>query len=516
VPSFVCSSLSKGGAARGGEKLGLPTRGFATEHSMMWLVRRAFLVLWDAVGWVFALALAMSARADFTVRDVDTRSFLTIVAFTVAAHIAVHAVLWTYRGRHPIGGIDEALNVAAGTALVGAMVFVVDSFVRPQLVPHSVPLLAVPIAIMIAVGSRLAVRLYRERHYRADYSGAHRVIVLGAGLEGQQLLRSMLSDPAGRYLPVALLDDNQILRRYRVSGVSVRGTRADVAYAAAESNADMLVIADRTLPRPVVAEIADAAHDAGLTVRMLPTLDEVLRPLPQELMQEPFVPTPRFADDAVLRSEERLDTTVSPVRRPQAAAQSTTKRFLDIAVCLVVAVIVLPLMLLIAVVLKFTADEVIYRTLRVGRDGQPFTMFKFVTMSAGVSGPRVTERGDPRITGVGHWLRATKLNELPQLINVLKGDMSIVGPRPEDPSYAVHYADRHRPVLAVRPGMTSLAFLRFGDEEAFIARANPSDLETYYVQELLPTKLDIELDYVMTWSLWQDLRILMGTIRTLL
>jgi lipopolysaccharide/colanic/teichoic acid biosynthesis glycosyltransferase len=173
-------------------------------------------------------------------------------------------------------------------------------------------------------------------------------------------------------------------------------------------------------------------------------------------------------------------------------------------------------MLLIAVVLKFTADEVIYRTLRVGRDGQPFTMFKFVTMSAGVSGPRVTERGDPRITGVGHWLRATKLNELPQLINVLKGDMSIVGPRPEDPSYAVHYADRHRPVLAVRPGMTSLAFLRFGDEEAFIARANPSDLETYYVQELLPTKLDIELDYVMTWSLWQDLRILMGTIRTLL
>jgi lipopolysaccharide/colanic/teichoic acid biosynthesis glycosyltransferase len=484
---------------------------------MMWLVRRAFLVLWDAVGWTFALALAMSARADFSVRDVDTRSFLTIVAFTVAGHLAVHAVLWTYRGRHPIGGVDEALNVAAGTALVGAMVFVVDSFVYPQLVPRSVPLLAVPIAVMIAVGSRLAVRLYRERHYRADYSGAHRVIVLGAGLEGQQLLRSMLSDPAGRYLPVALLDDNQIPRRYRVSGVSVRGTRADVAYAAAESNADMLVIADRTLPRPVVAEIADAAHDAGLTVAMLPTLDEVLRPLPPELMQEePFVPTPRFADDALLRSEERLDTAVSPVRRPQAAAQSTTKRFLDIAVCLVAVLIVLPLMLLIAVVLKVTADEVIYRTLRVGRDGRPFTMFKFVTMSAGVSGPRVTERGDPRITRVGHWLRATKLNELPQLINVLKGDMSIVGPRPEDPSYAVHYTDRHRPVLAVRPGMTSLAFLRFGDEEAFIARANPSDLETYYVQELLPTKLDIELDYVMTWSLWQDLRILMGTIRTLL
>jgi lipopolysaccharide/colanic/teichoic acid biosynthesis glycosyltransferase len=479
---------------------------------MTWLVRRAFLVLWDAVGWAFALALALSARADFTIRDVDTRSFLTVVAFAVAGHFVVHAVLWTYRGRHPIGGVDEALNVAAGTALVGAMVFVVDSFVHPQLVPRSVPLLAVPIAVMLAVGSRLAVRLYRERHYRADYSGAHRVIVLGAGLEGQQLLRSMLSDPAGRYLPVALLDDNQILRRYRISGVAVRGTRADVAYAAAESNADMLVIADRSLPRPVVAEIADAAHDAGLTVAMLPSLDEVLRPL----SQDPFVPTPRFADEGPLRSEERFDTAVRRVGRPQAAAQSTTKRFLDIAVCLVVVVVVLPVLLLIAIVLKVTANEVIYRTLRVGRDGQPFTMFKFVTMTDGVTGPRVTEAGDPRITGVGRWLRATKLNELPQLINVLKGDMSIVGPRPEDPSYAAHYADRHRPVLAVRPGMTSLAFLRFGDEEAFIARANPSDLETYYVKELLPTKLDIELDYVMTWSLWQDLRILMGTIRTLL
>jgi lipopolysaccharide/colanic/teichoic acid biosynthesis glycosyltransferase len=192
------------------------------------------------------------------------------------------------------------------------------------------------------------------------------------------------------------------------------------------------------------------------------------------------------------------------------------KRVLDIAVCFVAVLVVIPLLLLVAVVLRFTAGEVIYRAPRIGRDGQLFTMFKFVTMTRGDSGPRVTERGDMRITEVGRWLRATKLNELPQLFNVIKGEMSLVGPRPEDPRYAAQYSARHRQVLAVRPGMTSLAFLRFGDEEEFIARARPVDVEAYYVQELLPKKLDIELDYVRTWSIRQDLRILAGTVRTLL
>jgi lipopolysaccharide/colanic/teichoic acid biosynthesis glycosyltransferase len=128
----------------------------------------------------------------------------------------------------------------------------------------------------------------------------------------------------------------------------------------------------------------------------------------------------------------------------------------------------------------------------------------------------VTTDGDPRITPIGRWLRATKLNELPQILNVIKGDMSLVGPRPEDPRYAVHYSARHRRVLAVRPGMTSLAYLQFGDEQAYIARHDPSDLEAFYLQQLLPEKLDIELSYVDNWTLGSDLRILAGTVKELL
>ncbi|MBV9920418.1 MAG: sugar transferase, partial [Pseudonocardia sp.] len=436
---------------------------------------------------------------------------LAIVATAIIAELAVHAVLRTYRGTHPIGGVDEAITVMSGTALVGVIVFLVNIYAHQPLVPRSVPLLAAPIVALIAVGSRLGVRLYRERRYRADYSQAQRVIVLGAGIDGQHLLRSLLSDPAGRYLPVALLDDNQLLRRYRISGVPVRGTRADVVNAAAEANADMLIIADRSLSTPVVDEITGRAREAGLAVAVLPPLDELLRPLPHE------IPYPPPADEAALVPAGGPDVEPDRVATPYAAAQSRVKRVLDIVACALVFVIVLPLFVVIALVLKLTAGEVIYRAPRVGRDGRPFTMFKFVTMVRGDdSGPRVTGRGDMRITEVGRWLRATKLNELPQLLNVIKGDMSVVGPRPEDPRYAVHYSDRHRSVLAVRPGMTSLAFLRFGDEEAFIARAEPPDVEAYYLQELLPRKLDIELDYVRNWSLQQDLQIVLSTVRTLL
>jgi lipopolysaccharide/colanic/teichoic acid biosynthesis glycosyltransferase len=117
---------------------------------------------------------------------------------------------------------------------------------------------------------------------------------------------------------------------------------------------------------------------------------------------------------------------------------------------------------------------------------------------------------------VGHLLRASKLNELPQILNIIKGDMSFVGPRPEDPRYTAHYSPDQRRVLTVRPGLTSRAFLQFGDEQAFIERAHPGDIEEFYVRELLPEKLDIELEYIDNWSLREDLRILAGTVKGLL
>lgn len=187
------------------------------------------------------------------------------------------------------------------------------------------------------------------------------------------------------------------------------------------------------------------------------------------------------------------------------------KRTLDVLLCILALPIVLPVCLLIAIVLAVGQGEVLYCAQRIGRDGRQFTMLKFATMRPGDSGPRVTRERDPRITPIGRWLRATKLNELPQVFNVVKGDMSIVGPRPEDPRYAASFTPEQTEVLRVRPGLTGLAYLEFGDEQAYIESVDPADIEAYYVRELLPEKLRIELRYLETWSVARDLAIIART-----
>lgn len=192
------------------------------------------------------------------------------------------------------------------------------------------------------------------------------------------------------------------------------------------------------------------------------------------------------------------------------------KRCLDIVLCLLALPVVLTIVVVIAAMLALNGDGVFYRAQRVGRGGKTFTMYKFATMVPGEAGPRVTREADARITPTGRWLRGSKLNELPQVFNVLRGDMSVVGPRPEDPRYAAFYSEEQREVFSVRPGMTCLAFLRFGDEQAFIERARPADVEAYYVSELLPEKLGVELEYLRTWSMLGDVRILARTVAGLL
>ena len=125
----------------------------------------------------------------------------------------------------------------------------------------------------------------------------------------------------------------------------------------------------------------------------------------------------------------------------------------------------------------------------------PFRLYKFRRMvsDADKQGPGITATGDSRITRVGRFLRRTKIDELPQLINVLSGDMSLVGPRPEDPRYVTLYTPEQRRVLAVRPGITSAASLAYRHEEQLLAGA---DWETVYREEVLPAKLAIDLEYL--------------------
>jgi lipopolysaccharide/colanic/teichoic acid biosynthesis glycosyltransferase len=187
------------------------------------------------------------------------------------------------------------------------------------------------------------------------------------------------------------------------------------------------------------------------------------------------------------------------------------KRTVDVIVSAGGLVVTSPILLAAAIAIKADSPgPVFYRGPRVGKDGQAFGILKLRTMRA-ASGPAVTAGDDPRITPVGRFLRRTKVDELPQLVNVLKGEMSLVGPRPEDPKYVARYTPEQRRVLAVRPGITGPTALEFLDEED---RLRGGDPESVYVTDVMPQKLAVDLQYVEHASFGGDMRILGRTLST--
>ena len=185
------------------------------------------------------------------------------------------------------------------------------------------------------------------------------------------------------------------------------------------------------------------------------------------------------------------------------------KRALDLAIAVLLLLALAPFMLALAIAVRLTSPgPAFHRATRAGRDGRPFTMLKLRTMRLG-PGAAVTTRSDPRITPLGRILRRTRIDEVPQLWNVVRGDMSLVGPRPEDPRFAALYTTEQRAVLAVRPGITGAAQLAFRDEERLL---DPSDPEGSYVREVLPRKIAMDLEYVRRRSLAGDLAIIARTM----
>jgi lipopolysaccharide/colanic/teichoic acid biosynthesis glycosyltransferase len=190
------------------------------------------------------------------------------------------------------------------------------------------------------------------------------------------------------------------------------------------------------------------------------------------------------------------------------------KRICDVLLVLLAAPLVAPLVLIVAVAVKVdSSGPVFFRQERVGRFGRPFRIVKFRSMNVdhGTGGLKITARGDSRITRVGRWLRWSKLDEVPQLWNVLVGDMSLVGPRPEVPEYVRLYTPHQRQVvLSVRPGLTDLAAIEFRDEEALLAAAPCPERE--YAEVILPRKLALYERYVEERGLGRDLQILLRTL----
>jgi lipopolysaccharide/colanic/teichoic acid biosynthesis glycosyltransferase len=191
---------------------------------------------------------------------------------------------------------------------------------------------------------------------------------------------------------------------------------------------------------------------------------------------------------------------------------STGKRLFDISMSLIGLVFMSPLMLLIALAIRSTSSgPVLFRQVRVGRHGAGFGLLKFRTMR-NAPGPTLTRTGDPRVTSVGRVLRSTKLDELPQLFNVLVGDMTLVGPRPDLPQYWSTLAQRFCAIRQLRPGITGCASLTFSNEEKLLALIPEEHLNQYYISNHLPIKIQIDLDYATQASFLTDLRVLWATV----
>lgn len=193
------------------------------------------------------------------------------------------------------------------------------------------------------------------------------------------------------------------------------------------------------------------------------------------------------------------------------------KRAFDLAVCLLALPLVAPLLLALGLWVRLDSPgPAFFRQERVGRDGRLFRIHKLRTMrvpdaAGGQSGPQITRAGDARITRAGRWLRRSKLDELPQLIDVLKGDMSLVGPRPEVPRYmALYPPEARRIILSLRPGITDTAAIAFRDEETLLAQS--ADPERTYIEHILPAKQRLYLAYAAQRSWWGDVCILWQTL----
>ncbi|MDQ3619654.1 MAG: sugar transferase [Actinomycetota bacterium] len=190
-----------------------------------------------------------------------------------------------------------------------------------------------------------------------------------------------------------------------------------------------------------------------------------------------------------------------------------SKRLFDVLFAALILLVISPLLLVIAIAIKIDSDgPILFNQVRIGRDARPFRIHKFRTMihTPDVAKVNVSPDGDPRITRVGSFLRRTFLDEIPQLLNVVKGEMSMVGPRPETPEFVLLYSEDERRVLGARPGMTGPSAVAFHDEARILAEHD--DPHAFYVEHLLHERVRLDLEYLDSRSLSSDVGMLWRTL----
>jgi lipopolysaccharide/colanic/teichoic acid biosynthesis glycosyltransferase len=321
------------------------------------------------------------------------------------------------------------------------------------------------------------------------FGRARRVLVVGTGEVAQHLIDSL---PEGRrgFEVVGTVDDQRLPSGAEAHGAAQLGDITELGELVSRHSADLVVFCFVGSPDRDLQDAVNASRAAGAQVAVVSRLFEGLQ------------------GSLSLRRLEGLPVLVAGSTRPSRSTE-IAQRVTDIVLSSTMLLLTAPLWAALAVAIKLESKgPVLYRAKRIGRDEQPFPMLKFRKMYDGAQGPALTMGQDDRFTRMGRFLAHSKLDELPQLWNVLKGDMSFVGPRPEDARYVQAHHEAYRRVLAVRPGITGLSQIRYRNEFEHLVG---DDFEAFYLNTLLPTKLAIDQYYVDHQSWVLDMKCILWT-----
>ena len=403
---------------------------------------RALHVATDALlvslGWLAAYGLryAMAAPIGRAINPLD--AYLGALPIVVLPWIATCWWFGIYRSRRTHTAVDELSKLLRG-AMLGLLGLAAAGFFFKELALGRLVVLASAGLNLVFQGASRMVFHRLERKLRRSGSSDLRVLIVGTGVPAIRLLQKLQDHPEEGYRVVGLLTDEPELPEKDVAGHPVLGHVDDLRAVAVRHQVEEIFVALPSLGHTRMLSLVLSCGDLGITFRVVTNLFEVLTAGTQlDLIDD---------QPLVRLGLER----VHPLYEP-------CKRAFDLACAVVGLVVAAPLLAWVALRLRRSGVSPWFVHERIGRDGRPFRMIKLRTLRGDVGAYEEAPRGpdDPRITPYGRWLRATSIDELPQLWNVLRGEMSIVGPRPEMPFVVARYDEWQRRRLAVKPGITGL------------------------------------------------------------
>lgn len=449
----------------------------------------------DVVLMLLAFGLAYYIRYEFQwFRDVDPAYYTTFRPYIPLAILLTILVMLAflvegvYRPKRGAAAIDEIYAVINGaTTGFVVMVFIVF-FWRPLVYSRLIFLYATALIILLLTLARVARRVLMSYLRRRD-TGVERVLIVGSGEEGLRVMRNLVAQPELGYRVVGFVDDDPERGNSDIGRVRALGSTDNVPQLLRQEQIDEVII---TLP----------SHEQRKTLRLV---DQCLQANVR----------PRIAPDMFQMSLSRVTLEevagipmLSPYEMRLSSWAQALKRAVDVLGAGMALIVFSPLMLLLAILIPLDSPgSPIFRQVRVGRNGLPFSVYKFRSMVREAEqlkqqlrhlneadGPMFKIRDDPRTTRLGRFLRRTSLDELPQIWNVLRGDMSLVGPRPALPEEVAGYAEWHRQRLATAPGITGLWQVSGRSDVPF--------------EEMVL----LDIYYIENWSPLLDLSILLRTV----